>query len=877
MVSETWLHSDISDVDVIPPSYQIFRRDRTSRGGGVAIILKNSFAASALAQIDDHESLFLKVNCWGHVFVLCAVYRPPSSPPEFLSLLRDHMSSLKCPRILMAGDFNLPSIKWSQKLTANVIDSPLYDIMLSCDLQQVVLENTRVIGNHGSILDLVFLNRDIPSYDVAIEEGISDHKLVLVTCKLADSTQHPKTVTKTVKDMAKADDQSILDVLWQLVDQEPRSDVISLWLSFKHAVLHCLESFVPDRHVKTRRANPWVTRDIVHIKRKLKRAKKKSNRNPDGIQQIQAELSCALTASRDKYFSSTLPSFLKNNPEKFWQYLGNKAPTLEKLRENDLVVTDLTEISNIMNDYLHSVFSSKDTTTLELVPSLPDSDFISFEGVLSLLLGVKEKSSGGPDGIPNSFLRRYAEPISHILTTVFSESLKTATLPDDWRLARVVAVHKKGDRLLKENYRPISLTSTCCKVLEHIIAHFITDFLENNNLLSPAQHGFRKKLSTCTQLVATVHDIAQILDFSGQVDLIFLDFSKAFDRVPHGKLLIKLRNLNVPSFIISWIEAYLSNRAQYVDVGGHISNTLPVLSGVPQGSVLGPILFLIYINDIADMVESNISIRLFADDCVVYKKVTCQQDQVDLSLALTQVSEWCTRSSMTLNSDKTVLLRVTRKKQPFTFTYNVQGTPVREVNEYKYLGVTITNTLSWSAHITNVSASASRKLGFLRHKLKKAPPKLKMLAYKAYILPKLEYASVVWDPFYKKDIQKLEMVQRRAVRFIFSKFKSSDSPTKLMKDNDIPVLEDRRRIARLKFLHSIYNGKLNIPAHKYIQPFSPRASRHRHMHNLLPYTTRTNTFKNSFFPRTIIQWNSLPPDVISSDDFEKALLGASQP
>ena len=129
----------------------------------------------------------------------------------------------------------------------------------------------------------------------------------------------------------------------------------------------------------------------------------------------------------------------------------------------------------------------------------------------------------------------------------------------------------------------------------------------------------------------------------------------------------------------------------------------------------------------------------------------------------------------------------------------------------------------------------------------------------------------------KKDIQKLEMVQRRAVRFIFSKFRSTDSPTKLMKDNDIPVLEDRRRIARLKFLHSIYNGKLNIPAHKYIQPFSPRASRHRHMHNLLPYTTRTNTFKNSFFPRTIIQWNSLPPDVVSSDDFEKALLGASQP
>lgn len=198
---------------------------------------------------------------------------------------------------------------------------------------------------------------------------------------------------------------------------------------------------------------------------------------------------------------------------------------------------------------------------------------------------------------------------------------------------------------------------------------------------------------------------------------------------------------------------------------GHTSNILPVFSGVPQGSVLGPILFLIYINDLVDMVDSNIIIRLFADDCVLYKKVTCQQIQVDLDYALTKVSEWCTQSSMALNPDKTVLLRVTKKKQPFTFTYRVQGTQLHEVNEYKYLGVTITNTLSWSTHITNVCASASRKLGFLRHKLKKAPPELKMLTYKTYILPKLEYASVVWDPFYKKDIQKIEMVQRRTFYF----------------------------------------------------------------------------------------------------------------
>lgn len=334
----------------------------------------------------------------------------------------------------MAGDFNLPSIKWSKKSASHFIDSPLFDIMLSCNLQQVVLENTWVIANYGSILDLVFLSRDISSCDVAIEEGVSDHKLILVTCKLVDCMQHPKRVQKTVKDMAKADDESILDVLWQPVDQLPQTDAVSLWLSFKSTVQHCLDAFVPDRRIKTRRTNPWITRDILNFKRRLKRAKKKSSKNPYLIQQLQVELSCALSASRNKYFSSTLPSYLKSNPEKFWCLSGNKTSHLEKLKHNDITVTDLTEIANIMNDYFHFVFSSKDDTNPGLVPSSLDPDFITFEGVFSLLLNIKEKSSGGPDGIPNSFLRRYAEPVSHIFT-IFGESIKTATLPDDWRLA----------------------------------------------------------------------------------------------------------------------------------------------------------------------------------------------------------------------------------------------------------------------------------------------------------------------------------------------------------------------------------------------------------------------------------------------------------
>lgn len=548
---------------------------------------------------------------------------------------------------------------------------------------------------------------------------------------------------------------------------------------------------------------------------------------------------------------------------------------MEKIKNADGLETEPKGIADVLNKYFHSVFSPAEHDIQSFGPSIFDDNFISFEGVFSLLLNLKERSSGGPDDIPNVFLRRYAEPVSYILTAIFRSCLKLAIIPDDWRVARVVAVHKKGDRLQKENYRPISLTSSCCKILEHILVHFIAEFLEHNKLLSNHQHGFRKNLSTTTQLITTIHEIASTLDSAGQIDLVFLDFSKAFDRVCHSKLLTKLHRFGLPSFIINWIQQYLSYRSQFVVIDGYPSRRLPVTSGVPQGSVLGPILFLMYVNDITTSVCPDAEIRLFADDCLIFKKVTCQNDQISLNRSLARIHEWCTTWSMSLNSEKTVLLRITNKRQPFLFTYKINNDTVTEATEYKYLGLTITNKLTWSSHIEKICTAATQKLGLLRHKLKNAPSNAKLLAYKSFILPKIEYASAVWDPHYQKDKHRLEMVQRRAVRFIFNKYKRTDSPSSIMLVNKIPTLEQRRKIARLKFLFLLYHNKLNVNAGAYIQPFLSRTSRNRHTCNLLPYQTRTNLFKNSFFPRTITDWNSLPENIVlsqSANVFERALL-----
>lgn len=874
VITETWLNDGIPDEVIVDDAHHIFRRDRISRGGGIAVILKNTLSATLLPQIDNHESLFLKINCWGHALTLGAVYRPPSSPPEFLLALSHYMSAHLNGSLIMAGDFNLPTLDWSSNMTSHLLDSTLQDIMLTNDLAQVVHETTRESEGGGTTLDLVFVSRSITDYAVRVEDGISDHKLVHFSCTLGNCVKNrPKS--KTVKNFSQSNDNAILDELWWFVDNMQNDDAIDLWNKFKATIQTCIENFVPSRHIKTNRQNPWVDRNIIHLKRRIKRAKKKKVTNVESLRHLREELQSALSCAKNKYFEITLPNFIKTNPQRFWRFLSSKSKQIDKIKNADVLITQPRGVADVLNEYFHSVFSPPDSDIPSFGDSLFDHNFISVEGVFSLLLNLKEKSSGGPDNIPNAFLRRYAEPVSHILAAIFRSCLKMAIIPDDWRIARVVAVHKKGDRLQKENYRPISLTSSCCKILEHIIVHFIADFLERNNLLSDYQHGFRKALSTTTQLTTTIHEIASTLDASGQVDLVFLDFSKAFDRVSHCKLLKKLQRFGLPSFIINWIKQYLSNRTQFVDVNGHFSGRLPVTSGVPQGSVLGPILFLMYVNDITAAVCPDVEIRLFADDCLIFKKVTCESDQISLNSSLAKIHEWCTTWSMSLNSEKTVLLRVTNKKQPFPFTYKINNNIVTEATEYKYLGVTITNKLTWSSHIENICSAATRKLGLLRHKLRNAPSNAKLLAYRSFVLPKIEYASVVWDPYYQKDKHRLEMVQRRAVRFIFNKYKRTDSPSSLMLENKIPSLEQRRKIARLKFLFLLYQNKLNVNARAYIQPFLSRTSRNRHAHNILPYQTRTNLFKYSFFPRTIVDWNSLSEKIVSSESvsvFESALL-----
>jgi hypothetical protein len=275
---------------------------------------------------------------------------------------------------------------------------------------------------------------------------------------------------------------------------------------------------------------------------------------------------------------------------------------------------------------------------------------IDVNGVAKLLSRIKTHKSVGPDCIPNQVLKNCADELAPGLTSLYQYSIDSGKLPKDWTSANVTPIFKKGNVHLAENYRPVSLTCVASKILEHIVCKHILDHLDRNNILTKLNHGFRSGFSCESQLVTTMHDLLKNNDDNIPTDMIVLDFSKAFDTVPHDKLLYKLRKYGIEGNIHRWLSSFLCGRTMNVVTDGEKSPTATVSSGVPQGTVLGPLLFLCHINDLPEAVKSNV--RLFADDCLLYRKIRSNQDTIRLQQDLDNLEVWAKSWGMKFNPTK---------------------------------------------------------------------------------------------------------------------------------------------------------------------------------------------------------------------------------
>lgn len=404
----------------------------------------------------------------------------------------------------------------------------------------------------------------------------------------------------------------------------------------------------------------------------------------------------------------------------------------------------------------------------------------------------------------------------------------------------IVPIHKSGPRDSVMNYRPISLTSVCCKTLEHIIYTNIFTHLQNNSFFVPYQHGFRAGHSCVTQLVEFTHDIFTSFDKGLRTDCILLDFQKAFDKVSHVLLLHKLSLLGLPDNILFWLKNYLTGRLQRVVINGAESEYACVSSGVPQGSVLGPLLFLIYINDIGTGITSKI--RLYADDCVLYREINNDSDRVALHTDLNKISSWCDRWLMSLNISKCKHICFTRKRQPIGTQYCLNGSPLSETSEAKYLGVTFSADLTWNRHVQSITLKAGRVLNFIKRNFKHAPIDVKRTLYLSNVRPILEYASVVWDPHTQILVNSLERIQKRAARFITGIYSFQSSVTEIKRHICLEDLSLRRVVSRLSFLRDAVFNRTPLNKKTYLQSPTYISGRRDHLLKIKEMCARPTTY-----------------------------------
>ena len=901
--TESWLSSDIATSEIFPPEYNVFRKDRNQFGGGVFILTHKSLTVEEQPELTTNcETKWVRIKLQNRSDLHAGVFYMPHRNLQDTVELEKSLNKLtlngaKHCDIILAGDFNCPDVDWnSNTIQPNASNSDVQkaviDITSNALLSQIHHEPTR----QSNILDLTFVSNPSLVKTSRTVPGISDHNMVV--SDIDTVPQKSKSVKRKVYRYHKADWDNIRSDMNTLTDEiqklyEENTSANDLWETFKLGLKKSIEKHIPSSIAKSNRKLPWLTKRLLKLIKQKKKAynKAKTTNSWESYKKIQKLCKNEIRNAEWKYINSTILDGLeKNNNKPFWNFVKSRKKDntgVSPLKVDGKLFSDPKSKSNILLDQFKSVFTKPDKSPLPHLKSPPvqiDQIKICKKGVTKLLKDIKPSKAPGPDAIPNIVLKTCAENISPSLSLIFQRSLDTGILPKDWLTANVSCAFKKGDRHQAENYRPISLTSVPCKLLEHIICRHILNHLETNKILSNLNHGFRSGYSCDTQLLTTVHDLLTSFENKHQVDIAILDFSKAFDTVPHNKLLHKLLHFGISGPLHDWLSSFLTQRTMQVVVDGSTSETTTVDSGVPQGTVLGPILFLCHINDLPDSVTSQV--RLFADDCLLYREIKSFQDHQSLQNDLRELETWATAWGMRFNAKKCYILSI---KQSSTFMYSLNNTILQSVQNNPYLGILLSSDLQWSDHINKIVKKANSTMGFLKRNLRRCPQKCRLNAYISLVRSTLEYGAVIWDPYLKKDIEAIERIQRGASRFITGNYHSRTpgSVHQLLTKLKLPTLQERRQQLRLTFFYKVVEGHIPaMPVESFLTPQRPgRMIRSRNRQNYIQNNlvdsfvrnndrcymvpmAKTEQFKNSFFVKTTIAWNQLDNPTVHSSSID---------
>lgn len=842
-IQETWIHKN-TDLGLYQiPGYTLSAKPRTaSERGGVAIYVHESlkFREITVAYNENiWECLCLEILTENNLdnITLLNVYRPPRDNSNVLSSFFEDLDSIiatlesKPSSIVVAGDFNLDLLSIRKKLACE----QFFDILCSRNLLPKITLPTRITATSRTLIDNIFCSVNRIFNDITggiLTHAISDHQPIFII--LNHSSNKINTTTKI---SYRNINEETIDQFKQKLSDDPI--VLNEKATFEDFHKQFLDKFKEHFPTITKKRNKynskrsnWITptimnmlkkRDKMYFKlRKLSHKKDKYEELREELKVFNKTLKKNIKLAKRCYYSEQFNLF-KNNVQKTWNTINNVLGRknskssypdyftieLEKKEYDMTIVAEkmnkfFCEISSELSENI-PIVSNKDPNYLLQEQQRTINDHFNFheiteEDVLKAISNLQSKCSTGYDEISTKLLKLIGKEIAQNITITFNLSLKSCKFPDVMKIAKVIPLHKKGDNTQFNNYRPVSLLPAFSKIYERILHDQLYEYLERNQLLDEGQFGYRKNRSTDlagSQLVNTI--LSNKYNGCKTVGL-FLDLSKAFDCISHGILLNKLAFYGMNHAAISLLQDYLSRRTQYINLDGHCSSKLNITSGVPQGSILGPLLFLIYINDLPRINDnSNLSIVSYADDTNILYRIPKKQNTSDTETVLNNIlenlNEWFCINRMTLNITKTNYIIFQGKRAKKTeLNLKINNTSIKEVACFRFLGLMINKNLTWKDHIQTIGTKIARSIGIL-HRVKAIfPSRILTTLLHSLVISHMNNHILSWG----QDNSTISSLQKRAIRAVFSASKYAHS-TPLFKKGNVLKFNDIYRLNLLKF------------------------------------------------------------------------------
>ena len=875
--TETWLHDNITNSMINVNNYEIIRSDRRSRrGGGVALFYKNYLHINepTRPQIPNVYSNFefICVDIKSGIRFLCFYIPPDSSkcPLQIVNVCKiiSFYLTVSTPFILL-GDFNLPKINWNT-FTAEGNSSEIFlDFCIENGLTQCVNSATHKDGN---ILDLILCNPTGMSHLVSnsVDCPLSsscDHNLLSIT--LSSSISLPNEISWSCPNFKNADYTTINQVLssydWSSIldNQQSLQEQYDMFISILQSVI---TEYVPH----STRSNKPKSNFPKHL-RKLLKQKLKSYKN---LKSGKCSKEFYREKAREyenevKKWHEKIEHEVCSNPHtnKLYSYANKKLKTTFTLpplttQNNSTAILDVDK-ADLLNKTFHQNFTIDNNSNFSPLykPSSTMADlFLTEADVLKAVASTKDKLSLTPENVPSYFIKRVISSILLPLLKIFNNSLKHSFVPLQWKQSIITPIFKKGNRKLPTNYRPIAQTSSFCRILESIISDNMLYHVFLNNLLLPNQYGFLPGRSSSSQLLYCLDQWFSSY-FSDNIEYItYTDISKAFDTVSHQKLVKVLKSFGINLALTDWIKNFLTERSQVVRVNKSFSSPLPILSGVPQGSVLGPLLFILFMNDIVQLVQlsHNANFALFADDTKIFST-----DAAELQSCLNSFNDTLTTYQLNLAPHKCFVLPIGKKSLtsslPTHNSFIINSTAIPFEDHAKDLGILISSDLTWNKHVKKIVQQAS----FVSYQIIKSFRSnniwtlLKL--YKSYVRPKLEYNTSVWSPYLLGDIGAIERVQERFTKIICRRcnIPFTSYSDRLSKLNMVSLQNRRVRfdlITLFKIVNNMSDLNFNSFFHYHRSPYSLRGGPSKILPNQ-KFTSRA--WDGSFFERAPRYWNKL--------------------